>query len=265
MNKPLATFLTRNSGLRRNTDLALLFVASCFLVGCQTLSADGPDVQATWREAQIVVPAEESRQRCAGRGRHDCLQQISGDKKLPVVVYMHGCTGPNIGVVDDFARFGYITVAPNSLARAKRTVDCEVGSNKKQIMQLRFQEAAYAARMLKELPMVDQKRLILAGFSEGGVTAALHPGDEYAARVILGWTCTSSDSWWTGIRGPRNAPALAIVGGRDHYYLNNVNAGQCRVGARPKSRSIVLKDVGHDIVFLPETWRAVEEFLQNLP
>lgn len=53
-------------------------------------------------------------------------------------------------------------------------VDCAVGSDKKRIMGLRFEEAAYAAKMLKDLPWVDGNKLILAGFSEGGVTAALY-------------------------------------------------------------------------------------------
>jgi len=47
-------------------------------------------------------------------------------------------------------------------------------------MGLRFQEAAYV-KVLKGLPWVDEKKLILAGFSEGGVAAALYSGNEYAA------------------------------------------------------------------------------------
>ena len=140
-----------------------------------------------------------------------------------------------------------------------------MGSDKKQILHMRFEEAAYAARSLKALPWVDERRLILAGHSEGGVTAALYPGDEYAARIILGWTCTSGDSWWSGIRGPSKTPVLAVVGSEDHYYRNKYNAGHCSVAGRPNSKSVVLKGSGHDIFPLPQTWAAIEEFLKLTP
>ena len=158
---------------------------------------------------------------------------------------MHGYSGPNLVVVGDFLKLGYVTVAPHSLARARRRVHCAVGSDKKRIMGLRFQEAACAATMLKDLPWVDANKLILAGFSEGGVTAALFSGNEYAARIILGWTCTGGESWWNGIRGSSNTPVLSVVGSSDHYYQNKSNAGQCRVYNRPKSKSVVLENSGH--------------------
>ena len=115
-------------------------------------------------------------------------------------------------------------------------------------MGLRFHEAAYAAKMLKDLAWVDANKLILAEISEGGVTAALYLGNEYAARIILGWTCTGGESWWSGIRGSSKTPVLSVVGSNDHYYRNKSNAGQCRLGIRRKAKSVVLKDSGHGVV-----------------
>jgi hypothetical protein len=100
------------------------------------------------------------------------------------------------------------------------------------------------------------------GFSEGGTSTALYPGDEYAAKVILGWTCTSSDPWFNGIRGPSKSPVLAVVGSEDHYYKNNSNSGHCSVSGRPQSRSIIIKGGPHDITWLPDTSIALEEFLK---
>ena len=242
----------------------LLLVAVFELTACQTTSIGGSDVQSTWQDATVAIPDALRGEECSGRATTDCLQKLNPTTKLPVVVYIHGCSGPNPGVVTDFKNLGYVTIAPNSLARARRTVDCAVGSDKKGIMGLRFQEAAYAAKVLKGMAWVDQSKLILAGFSEGGVTAALYSGDEYAARVILGWTCTSADSWWGGIRGPSKTPVLSVVGSRDHYYQNKSNAGQCRVESRPKSKSVVLKGTGHEVVYLTETWAAVDEFLKSV-
>ena len=245
--------------------IVLVLVAISGITACQTTSVGGSDVQLTWQDAFVAIPDSYRSEHCSGRATTDCLQRLDRTRKLPVVVYMHGCSGPNLVVVGDFLKLGYVTVAPNSLARARRTVDCAVGSDKKRIMGLRFQEAAYAAKMLKDLPWVDGNKLILAGFSEGGVAAALYSGNEYAARIILGWTCTGGEAWWSGIRGPSKTPVLSIVGSNDHYYQNKYNAGQCRVYNRPKSKSIVLKGAGHDVVSLTDTWIAVEEFLKTAP
>jgi dienelactone hydrolase len=240
------------------------FTAVFALSACQTTSIGGSDVQSTWQDAAVGIPDALRGQECSGRATTDCLQKLNPGTRLPVVVYMHGCSGPNLGVVTDIKNLGYVTVAPNSLARARRTVDCAVGSDKKRIMGLRFQEAEYAAKALRGLAWVDQSKLILAGFSEGGVTAALYSGDEYAARIILGWTCTSADSWWNGIRGPSTTPVISVVGANDHYYQNRSNAGQCRLSSRPKSKSIVLKGTGHEVIYFTQTWTAVDEFLKSI-
>jgi dienelactone hydrolase len=245
--------------------IALSGVVVLILAGCGVAPVvDQAKVRPTWEAASVGVPDRYAGDGCAGRVGISCIERFAPQGKLPVVVYMHGCNGPNSAVVDRFMNLGYVVVAPNSLARDGRRVDCAVGSDKKPIMRLRFEEAAYAASQLNALPWVDGSRLVLAGFSEGGVTAALYPGEEYAARIILGWTCRSGDSWWNGIRGRSKAPVLAVVGTADHYYQNNSNTGSCSITRGGPSRSVALKGAGHDVVSLPETWEAAERFLKDV-
>lgn len=238
---------------------------ACMLTACQTTAEKQADVKATWADAAVAIPADIRGDKCVGGARTGCLGELTPAQKLPVIVYMHGCSGQNYTVMQDFMRLGYVTVGPSSFSRSGRKMDCAVLSDKKPIVRMRIEEAVYAAQSLKALPWVDAKRLILAGHSEGGVTTALYPGDEYAARIIMGWTCTSSDPWWDGIRGPSGTPVLAVVGSKDHYYQNKYNAGHCRVAGRPNSSSVVLQGSGHDIFPLPQTWAAIEEFLKRAP
>lgn len=241
----------------------ILFGVAVFgLAACQTMKAEGPEVAATWKGAEVAIPRGNGPDECAGHVEVSCLAKLTPPKSLPVVVYAHGCTGHNYGMVEKFMALGYVAVAPSSFRRSNRKADCAPMSDKQHIMRMRFEEMQYAAQQLKQLPWVDKNAMVLAGFSEGGVTAALYPGDEYVGRIILGWTCRSSSAWWSGISGPRKAPVLAIVGAGDSYYRGNTNSGKCSVDGRPNSASLVV-DAGHNVEALPESWQAIEGFLRT--
>ena len=98
--------------------IVLVLVAISGITACQTTSVGGSDVQLTWQDAVVAIPDAYRSEHCSGRATTDCLERLDPTRKLPVVVYMHGCSGPTPVVVGDFLKLGYVTVAPNSLARA---------------------------------------------------------------------------------------------------------------------------------------------------
>src|SRR4029077_18683011 len=114
-----------------------------------------------------------------------CVSKVKG--KYPLVVYMHGCSGPNSHYVDLFRNLGYPVIAVNSLARPRAAV-CPTGRD---TVMLRFEEVKLVLERTAGWDWVDRSRLVLAGFSEGGITAAKYHGNEFKARVIFGFTCTS--------------------------------------------------------------------------
>ena len=243
--------------------LAIVTIGIAGSVTGQDTSGNVAEVDVTWTRADVGIPDEYTSEDCAGRVTHACLSRVRSSRKLPVVVFLHGCSGPNPDAVKNFLRLGYVVVEPNSMARPGRVVDCASDSDKRDIMKLRFAEATYAAAMLKRYGWVDAKKLVLAGFSEGGGAAALYPGEEFSVRIILGWTCTSPSEWWQGIRGPQHSPVLAMVGTEDPNYKNTLHAGQCAVGGRPHSQSVMIKGAFHNILTDWETWPAVKEFLEK--
>lgn len=124
------------------------------IMGCETTRrveiAEAPTLP-TWEGAEIAIPVAVGGVNCAGYVYKDCLERIASAEKIPVVVYMHGCDGPNAESVRQLLKAGYVVVAPNSLRREKRpAIDCVPGSDKQAIMRLRIEEAAYAARKLRE-------------------------------------------------------------------------------------------------------------------
>jgi dienelactone hydrolase len=199
------------------------------------------------------------------RAKGTCVDNLDRRRKHPVVIYLHGCGGgTSQGQV--FSEYA-VTVSPNSLARKNRPVDCSVNSDKQYILGLRFDEVRYAMEQLRAMPWVNTEKIYLAGFSEGGATAALYAGqDRFAGRIILGWVCNSANFWWVGINGPK-VPVLAVVGSEDEYHQSEDKRGtHCgqQFGDRPFSRSIIIPGAGHSILLDSETTDAIAEFIGQL-
>jgi dienelactone hydrolase len=220
-----------------------------------------------WDWSTVALPADAtSESRCQdvelriGLERtKECLDQVKGPR--PVVVFMHGCGGYNQSYVEFFRKLGYVVVAPNSMIR-NREAACPTNLN---VVALRTEEVQLMVERMAAWNWVDRSRLVLAGYSEGGVTTALYHQDHFRAKIIMGWTCRSASPLWAGISGRK--PVLALVGSADHWYVNTPNEGHC--GSEMKglpSRSIVFEGVGHDVVADSRSHepsrRAIREFLE---
>ena len=233
------------------------------------------DLELTWDKAVIALPARGSRAVQVGTieeidlaARLAVLAQVD---KLPVVLYLHGCTGiGNFDFFEALAGAGYVVIAPDSMARRFRPLQCEpesrTGGFNLFVYDFRQAEIGFALDRLGAIEAIDGRNLFLVGTSEGGVATALYHGDEFRARVIAQWTCTGVPRV-RGIAAPSVTPILAIVRAGDPWYESSRapdQAGDC--GAfmrdRPGSRSIVLEGGGgHDVFADPGIVHAILAFL----
>lgn len=259
-------------GRRRGVALALAFAVS----GCAGGLLDArSDLELTWDNAVVALPARGSRTvqlgTIEGIDFAARLAALAQGHKLPVVLYLHGCTGiGNYDFFETLAGAGYVVIAPDSMARRFRPLQCEpdsrTGGFNLFVYDFRQAEIGYALDRLGDLAAIDGRNLFLVGTSEGGVATALYHGDEFRARVIAQWTCTGVPRV-RGIAAPPETPILAIVRAGDPWYDRARapdQAGDC--GAfmrdRPGSRSIVLKGgEGHNVFADPDTVRAILAFL----
>lgn len=201
----------------------------------------------------------------------------SGDagRRYPVVLYLHGCTG--MGRMEKefgegLAARGYVFIAPDSMARRYRPLQCDprtiTGGKNLFVFDFRLAEISYALDRLKDEPWVDRDNLFLIGGSEGGVAAALYRGDEFAARIIFQWTCHGAPLV-RGLAGSDNTPVLAVVNKGDPWYQPNKTAnqsGDCGdfIRLRPGSKSIVLQRQGvHNVLDLPDVRSEIQKFLDG--
>jgi dienelactone hydrolase len=186
------------------------------------------------------------------------LAKLKPGRKLPTVLFLHGCTGlGETALLNSLAANGYAVIAPDSMARRYRPLQCDPrnlkGGYNLFVYSFREAELIYALQRLAEQPWVDLENLFLIGSSEGGVTAALYRGDDFNARVIAQWTCAGAPLV-RGIAAPEGTPILAIVRSGDPWYDDRHAIGQqgdCGryLKDRPGSRSIVLRGSGEHGVF----------------
>ncbi len=228
--------------------------------GCQTNVKDEATVHATWKYGLVSIPKEMTTDgsRCVGsfasKKNRECLEKISRDRKYPLIIFMHGCkgglTGTSRNLVTNFRTLGYAVVAPDSTVRLGRKPNCSGGrAGKGQVMSLRASEIEYALQKIPTLDWVDESRLVLAGFSEGGNAVANYGGkDKFAGYIVMGWDCRYGLS--------PSGPVLAIQGARDPKMV-----GRCSVAFRENSTSIIVPNAGHGVDSYPETVAALRKFL----
>jgi hypothetical protein len=201
---------------------------------------------------------------------HD-LGNIPDQMKIPLVIYMHGCTGLG-GDEHDYIRFlvrnNYAVIAPDSFARKFRPKSCDpptyTGGLFRGVLSFRLAEARYAHELAKTLPWVDKQNIFVMGFSEGGITTARYGRGGLAGRIILGWTCNAGWTEYAGISGPRDEPILAVVASNDPWFTAPSTMGDCGdfMLFRPNSESFVTDTKLHAVQALPEVRERILQFLE---
>ncbi len=258
-------------------------VRAAVLLGAFIVSACGggftlttPDIERTWSEALVVLPAHPATAapliaRMSSEPVKRRFSAIAAQTRLPVAIYLHGCTGVgNLGFLKDLAATGVVVIAPDSFSRRYRPLQCDpktkTGGRNLFVYDFRLAELTFALERLEEAPWADLDNLFLIGNSEGGVAAALFRGDVFNARVITQWTCQGAPIV-RGIAAPEGTPILAIVRENDPFYdARNTPAQQGHCGAylegRSGSRSIVLvAGAVHNVYNEPAAVQTILDFI----
>jgi dienelactone hydrolase len=254
----------------------VLWLAVVCLASCASPSdtvTELPDLWRTWTRATVVLPPFGSGGTLVttmdSPQMRTRLRLLPANAKVPVVVYAHGCTGMGgLPMLQALAEAGFIVVAPDSFARHFRPLQCDAdnqaGGRNLFVYDFRLEEIAFALDQLWLQPWADWSRLMLLGASEGGVAAALYRGDEFAARVILQWTCGGAPHV-AGLAPGKQEPVLAVLAADDPWY-QRAGGGDCGrwLVNRPDSQSFVIPAAGgHELMTEPSAIRLVVEFLRG--
>ena len=212
--------------------------------------ADPDELDRTWRAALIRLP--EKRQEIPSTLTDPSSVKAASDlKRLPTIIYLHGCGGIWSGTharMDAFQRNGFAVIAPVSFARNKYPQSCDpvikVGGFYRGVLKMRQLDALHAIREARRLNWVDPDNIFLVGFSEGAiVTATLSAESDQPlrARVVEGWTCHAGWSEYRGLNSTINEPVLTLVAKGDPWFQNYWTKGDCTefINKEDGSRSVV--------------------------
>ena len=218
--------------------------------------SDPAELQRTWNAALVRIPAASGAS--VSMTTAELADWRPGDgRKLPAVVYMHGCSGLWLGSrarVELMAEMGFVTVAPASLARRKYAQSCDPAGFRsgmyREVLELRQHDAAFALERVHELPFVDRDRVILMGLSEGAIVTATFrpegPGQKIAARIIEGWTCHAGWPEYKGLHADEGEAVLSLLAANDPWFQAEWVRGDCGawMTGDSGSLSVVYSDPG---------------------
>ena len=209
------------------------------------------ELHRTWQAALVRIPKHH--QVYAGQISDLPIEALPVKEKLPIVIYLHGCSGVWWGTyirLDFFAENGFAVIAPTSFARAKYPKSCDSATKRvglyRETLKMRQYDALNAIKNAKQLDWVDSRNIFLVGFSQGGITSATlstNIDTTVNARVIEGWTCHAGWSEYRGINAPVSEPVLALVADQDPWFQDSWTRGSCGryMNSENGSRSMVYR------------------------
>jgi dienelactone hydrolase len=228
--------------------------------------ARADDTPVAWDKAVVYLPRSSEA---------TTVDRIPADRKLPAIIYMHGCSGLLGGESGDnhpwarlLAAQGLLVVMPNSMARGDRKPSCDPATNKANLFPpvygMRLAEIKYAAEQIRAQPWFNGK-LLLMGHSEGGMAAARSPLPGFAGVIVSGWTCTNAKfRSFDGVFAPPGTPVLTIQYNDDPWYPPaSVAHGHCepKLAGRANATAILLPGRGHGTYNNETARKAVMKFV----
>ena len=240
--------------------------------------SDPAEMARTWEAALVRVPEGPGRSRAITTAELADWRPPDG-AKVPVVVYLHGCSGIWEGTrhrIRLMADMGFVVVAPASFARRKYPQSCDVASNRGSLyrgtLRIRQNDARHAVEQVRALPFTDPSRVVLMGLSEGAITAATYDFGAASAqathRIVEGWTCNAGWLEYHGLKAGPDEPVLSLVAADDPWFRLDFLKGDCGPKMQPAngSRSVVFDGPlaeTHELLEHEAPRAALAEFLDD--
>lgn len=249
-----------------DTRIFTLLFTCLVMTACQTLPEGVTPAMATWLYGEHTLPAAVTRSQQdetfkpgidIGKTNQRLGDQLKTGVKVPVAIYLHGCAGIR-GEAYNYKELmlseGYAFFMLDSYQRPGRERLCGQGGMAERVA-MRQAEVFAALKVIRQMSQINQKNLVLMGFSEGGNTTDSWYTNDFAGLIVLGSACTNSGGSPTA---PSKVPVLAIVGENDSYRPGlSCNISRIARG----SKSIVIPGADHWVSHFDITKNAIKEFL----
>ena len=139
---------------------------------------------------------------------------------------------------------------------------------------MRREEVECVMSRFAGLPFVDQRFIVLAGVSEGAVTAGIWPSHAITARMAMAWNCEPGYFVEHANMGgnPDQTPFLNLMGYADNFFgphaelserYNVAGHGAEALKDFKRAKVIIYPTAGHRILEHAETQYDVVHFLEQ--
>jgi len=257
----------QNSSVNRALLTGLLLLVAFVSQGCQTAGTEltwqlgdhGLPMSVTKSPFNIRLATYSGGDSWVEQGRSEIKVR---DPKPRAVIFLHGCTGitgNQQGIISMFLGAGYVVFAPDSFKRPGRKSTCGHGTAAG-TPSLRLAEAQYAVQQVRKADWIEQSKIVLVGFSEGGEAAAHSSGRGYAAVIVMSSFCRGTGGT---VDAASNVPVLNVVGDSDTKY-SKFSGETCTVNGHPKSKAVVLEDTRHQLILSRDLQPTVIMFLASV-
>ncbi len=212
-------------------------------------------VEKSWEKAAVFIP---------GSIFQKSISSLKFDKKHPVLIYLHGCSGITRHNDLRWGQFaseqGFVAILPDSLARPGRISNCDPSTSSTTFrfpmaLIYREQEIAYAMQELKKLSWVDQDNIFLMGHSEGSNASAVTRIRGFKGIILSSAFCHH------GVTFDGSAKGLVINFLSDPWHQGVTARCSKRLDNKPLE-VIHLEGAGHDTFDVPLVRKAVGDFLK---
>jgi len=248
--------------MKIRTRLTMSAVVIAMILEGPRPTAAADDAYRAWENALVVLPG--------GRNitMREALAAREFEKISPgtvTVIYLHGSTGMTPHDPTQFGKAGFLVIGPDSLKRANRPVNRTGPTGMPTFPEAtgyRIEETRYALIQLPTIPHIDMKRLVLFGHSEGGKAAANWNGPEFRAVIMTGWNCHTRDSYYSGLKVPRNTAVMNIVAKKDNEISSELGSSCARYLKDHRVKEVINPDgTAHwmNNIYLPDILRFMRD------
>ena len=212
-------------------------------------------VEKSWDKADVYIPESIFLKR---------ISNLQLEKKYPVVIYLHGCTGITSNHDLRWGRFisnlGFVVILPDSFTRPSRISNCDPVNTVRTgrfpfALAYREQEIAYAISQLKKTNWADMSNIFLMGHSEGANAVAQTNIIGFRGMIMSSGFCADGIKFENGVKG------LVINFENDPWHKGG---GRCQQPRNDGSLSMLfLTDNAHNSFDYPRVRDEVQIFLKQ--
>ena len=208
----------------------------------------------------------------ASVARFNFITKRLGTKKVPVIVYSHGCSGMSqddhvaLEPLLEKSDLEFMVIGANSFGRP-RPKSCDGGNRSvrsfhERSQHFRLAELENAIEQVSKQPWAG--KIFLMGHSQGGTITAHYQGKhKVAGRIIHAGACGAYGRWGYGNGIQRHEKIIVFHSNSDPWRWIGANSKCPEIGRKHNGVVIVATQPSHNLIPFPEHYNRLISWMKE--